>query len=64
MYSGSNSSESPASGARNVSEPRLMSHVGRVHVGQCVSAVRAVKVSVLVCLRSSCNHVTLVGVWM
>jgi hypothetical protein len=32
-----------------------------VHVDQCVSAVRAVEVPVLVCLHSSCNHVTEVG---
>jgi hypothetical protein len=32
-----------------------------VHVDQCVCAVRAVDVSVLVCLRSSCSHVTDVG---
>jgi hypothetical protein len=33
----------------------------RVRVDQCVSAVRSVEVPVLVCLRSSCNHVTKVG---
>ena len=33
----------------------------RVRVDQCVSAVRAVGVPVLVCLRSSCYHVTGVG---
>ena len=33
-----------------------------MRVDQCVSAVRAVEVPVLVCLRSSCNHVTEVGV--
>jgi len=32
-----------------------------VRVDQCVSAVRAVEVPVLVCLRSGCNHVTEVG---
>jgi hypothetical protein len=32
-----------------------------VHVDQCVSAVIAVEVPVLVCLRSSCSHVTEVG---
>jgi hypothetical protein len=32
-----------------------------VRVDQCVSAIRAVEVSVFVCLRSSCNHVTEVG---
>ena len=30
----------------------------RVRVGQCVSAVRAVEVPVLACLRSGCSHVT------
>ena len=33
----------------------------RVRVDRCVSAVRAVEVPVLVCLRSSCSHVTEVG---
>ena len=33
----------------------------RVRVDQCVSAVRAVEVPVLVCLRSDCSHVTEVG---
>jgi hypothetical protein len=33
----------------------------RARVDQCVSAVRAVEVPVLVCLRSSCSHVTEVG---
>ena len=32
-----------------------------MRVDQCVSAVRAVEVPVLVCLRSSYNHVTVVG---
>jgi hypothetical protein len=32
-----------------------------VRVDQCVSAVRAVEVTVLVYGRSSCNHVTGVG---
>jgi hypothetical protein len=66
MYSRIKSTNSPASGAGDVSEPRLMSQVGanarsRVRVDQCVSAVRAVEVPVLVCLRCSCNHVTEVG---
>ena len=44
----------------------LMSQVGksaqsRVRVDQFVSAVRAVEVPVLVCLRSGCYHVTEVG---
>ena len=33
----------------------------RVRVDQCVSAGSAVEASVLVCLRSSCDHVTEVG---
>jgi hypothetical protein len=61
LYCSSNSTKSPASGAGNVSEPRLMSHVGRVRVDRCVSAVRAVMVPVLVCLRSSCSHMTEAG---
>jgi hypothetical protein len=32
-----------------------------VHVDQCVCAVRAVEVPVLVYLRSSCSYVTEVG---
>jgi hypothetical protein len=32
-----------------------------VHVDRCVCAVRAVEVPVLVCLLSSCSHVTEVG---
>ena len=35
-----------------------MPPVRRVRVNQCVSAVRAVEVPVLVWLRSGCNHVT------
>jgi len=30
----------------------------RERVDQCVCAARAVEVHILVCLRSSCNHVT------
>jgi hypothetical protein len=52
-----NSTKSPAPNAGNISEPRMMSQVGRVGVGQCVSATRAVDMPVLVCLRSSCGHV-------
>jgi hypothetical protein len=33
----------------------------RVRVDQCSFANRAVEVKVLVCLRSSCSHVTEVG---
>jgi len=63
VFSTINSTKSPASDAGNVMEHRLMSQVGsvRVRVDQCVSAVRAVEVPVLVCLRSSCCHVTGVG---
>jgi hypothetical protein len=62
-YDRNNSTKFPAPGAGRVSEPRLMSEErenarNRVRVDQCVSAVRAVEVSVYVCLRSSCNHVT------
>lgn len=32
-----------------------------MHVDSRVSAVRAVEVSVLVCLRSKCSHVTELG---
>jgi hypothetical protein len=59
--------KSPASCAGKVSKPRLMSQAGRLpqslpaRVDQCVLAVRAIQVEVLVCLRSSCNHVTEVG---
>ena len=64
-YSGVNSTKSPSSGAGNVSDPRLTSQVGiarsRVRVDQCFSAVGAVQVPVLVCLRSRCSHVTEVG---
>jgi len=45
-------------GGRNVSDPRLMSQAGRVLAYQCVSAIRAVDVSVFAFLRSRCNHVT------
>jgi hypothetical protein len=40
QYNRSNFTRSPASGAGNVSKPRLMSQVGRVRVDQCVSAIR------------------------
>jgi hypothetical protein len=53
-----NSRKFPASDTGNVSDPMLMSQVERVRVDQCVSVVTAVEVSVLVCLRSSCSHVT------
>jgi hypothetical protein len=59
--SGVNSTQSPALGAGNFSEPRIMSQVERVRVDQRISAVRAVEVPVLVCLRSSCSHVSGVG---
>jgi hypothetical protein len=55
-YSRINSTESLASWAFNVGKSRLMSQVGKVHVNQCVSAVRAAQVPVFFCLRSSCKH--------
>jgi hypothetical protein len=55
-YSRINSKESLASRAVNIGESKLMSQVGRVHVDQCVSAVRAAEVPVFLFLRSSCNH--------
>jgi len=63
-YRSINSAKSSASGAGNVSEPRLISEVGRVRevvfafVG---SAVRAVEMLVFVSLRGSCSHVPTVG---
>jgi len=33
----------------------------RVRVGQCSFVNRALEVKILVCLRSSCSHVTEVG---
>jgi hypothetical protein len=65
VYTNINSTKFPASSAGIVGEPRFMSQVGdsarsSVRVGLCVSAVRAVVMSVLVCLRSS-YHVT--GCW-
>ena len=50
---------SPASGAGNISEPRLMSKVARVR--EIVCAQISILVPVFVCLCSSCNHVTVVG---
>jgi hypothetical protein len=60
-YSWSDSTKSPGSGSAPVSEPRLVSHVGRVREDQCVDTVRVVEVPGLVCLRSSSYHVTEVG---
>jgi hypothetical protein len=66
MYSRIKSTKSTASGAGNVSklEANVSSRESarsRVYVDQCVSAVRAVKVAVFVCLSSRCNHVTEAG---
>ena len=58
IYSRINSTKYPASDARHVGQPRLMSLVGRVRIDQCVPAVKAMEAPVLVCLRSICNHVT------
>jgi hypothetical protein len=62
-YSKINPTSSPASSAGNASEPRMMPKVGkvcenRVHVYQCVSAVRVVEVPILACLNNRCYHVT------
>jgi hypothetical protein len=54
-YSRINFTKSPVSGGRNVSDPRLMSQVGRVRAYQCVTATRAVEVPVLAFLRRRCN---------
>ena len=62
IYSRINSTKSPASGAGNVSEHGLISQALRLRVDQRVSAVRAVEVPVLVCLRSSWYHVS--GRWV
>ena len=57
--------KSPASRTFNVSNHRQMPQFGivlsRVLVDQCVCAVRAVELPILVCLRSSGNHVTEIG---
>jgi len=63
MYYGIHSTKSPASGAGNVREPRLMSQVGgfarsRVRVDRRVRAIRVVQVWVFVCLHSCCSHMT------
>jgi hypothetical protein len=63
-YRSINSTKSSASDAGNVSEPRLISQVGRVRevvfafVG---SAMGAVEMRVFVSLRGSCSHVPMVG---
>jgi hypothetical protein len=49
-YSRIDSTKLPASGAGNVSEPRLMSQVGKRREVVCCAN--------FVCLRNSCNHVT------
>ena len=51
---------------RNISEPRLMSQVGIVREDVCAYFVVSLQeewweVSVLVCLRNSCYHVTGAG---
>jgi len=57
-YTKINSTKSPASGAGNVSQPNLMSQVGKMRVNRRVSATRVVEVPGFVSLRSSCSHVT------
>ena len=70
LYSNINSTKSPAAGVGNVSEPMLISHVGRVREVVCSYIcifLLSVEVSVFVCLRSSHTHVTEVrrpqGLW-
>jgi hypothetical protein len=54
MYSTIFSTESPASGAGEISKHRLMKQIGRLRVDQvCFCSV--------FCLRSNCSHVTDVG---
>jgi hypothetical protein len=55
LYVSSNSTKSPASGTATVSQPRLMSQVGRVRVDQCVSAVEVVEMPVFLRALSSSN---------
>ena len=61
-YGRINSTKPPASGTRNfaiMDECHKPGNAGsRERVDQCVCAARAVEVHILVCLRSSCNHVT------
>jgi hypothetical protein len=65
LYSRTNPIKSPVSGAGNVMKPGLRYQVGRMRghmrVDYCFSAIRAMKVLVFVCLRSSCSHVTEAG---
>jgi hypothetical protein len=60
-----NSTKSPASGPDIINKPSLMLQVGSIRslvlVDHCVSAVRVMDLPVLVCLRSSCSHVTEAG---
>jgi hypothetical protein len=65
-YNRINSTKTPASGEGDVSESKLMSEFGTVHEVVCalcqrVSAIRAVGVLVILCLRSGVSHVTGVG---
>jgi hypothetical protein len=63
-YTRSNSTKSPASGAGNVRELRLMPHVGKVRKSCARKSVfmqSAVEVPMFVCLRSSFCHVSEVG---
>jgi hypothetical protein len=55
-YSRINSTESLALRAFNVGKSRLISQVIRIHVNQCVSAVRAAEMPIFACSRSSCNR--------
>jgi len=58
MLKQGNSIESPDSSANDADVTRWDNARRHVRVHQCVSAVRAVEVPILVCLRSGCCHVT------
>jgi hypothetical protein len=57
-YSRINSTKSPASGAGDGSERRMMSQAGRVRELCAEMDFRAMETPDFVCLCSSCNHVT------
>jgi hypothetical protein len=61
VYSRINPTKSPASGAGNVSEPRLMSQFGRMREVACAKIsvnlqVKGAKFPVFVRLRSNCTN--------
>jgi hypothetical protein len=58
VYGRINSVKSQLTGKGNVSEPRFMSQVVRVHIDQLAFTNGAVEVPVFACLCSCCYHVT------